>query len=558
MDPMIGIILIITPIVLAFVMLAVFKRAADTTGVVVWLLTLIFAIFLFQTNIGIGIISSLVGIIKSFPISLMVATSILMMTYMQESGALNRMIVFFKTLGGGSRPLQIMLISLGLGTFLVGIGATPVSMLPPVMLALGFSPLVAVALPAIGYDPLTTFALLGVPSQVFTNAYSDVSGSAIELWYAGGIFSMYMPLITTLIAVGMLWIAGGRALLFSREGLGLAALSGVTAGIIAIITNSSFVHSLFPTATVLTDVFAGAAVIFVLVAYTKMKGRPLISRDKLTAQDIQMEKQMSLKKSSIPWVILVILCLVATLIPFVYEFLFKQLDFVIPVWFDNTIQTPYFDVNLGINGIHTHVMWQAYTLMLIATLVSIPFLPHDRRTMKNTFTKFRARAPRPVLAAAIFFAMAEVMTMSGYYIDPLGNWAFPYDPSNNMIFLLSSVTSEVLGQMYPLIAAFIGLLGGFVSGSETSSIAMFTGYNYQTSVIIGANPIIVSASNGVGGGLASVLSPAKIQNAAAVIDEIGIEGEVLRYGVVIAVLITLVVAILTFLWAFGLIPFILI
>ena len=87
---------------------------------------------------------------------------------------------------------------------------------------------------------------------------------------------------------------------------------------------------------------------------------------------------------------------------------------------------------------------------------------------------------------------------------------------------------------------------------------MFTGYNYQTSVIIGANPVIVSASNGVGGGLASVLSPAKIQNAAAVIDEIGIEGEVLRYGVVIAVLITLVVAILTFLWAFGLIPFILI
>ncbi len=558
MDPTIGLILIIAPIAVAFVMLAVLKKAADTTGIVVWLLTLVFAIFAFQTDIMISLVASVVGIIKSFPISLMVATSILMMTYMQESGALGRMIVFFKTLGGGSKPLQIMLISLGLGTFLVGIGATPVSMLPPVMLALGFSPLVAVALPAIGYDPLTTFALLGVPVQVFTDVYSGVSGSPLELWYAGGIFSMYMPIITSLIAIGMLWIAGGRELLFSREGLGLAALSGITAGVVAIITNSSVVASLFPTATVLTNVFAGAAVILVLIGYTKAKGRPLINREKLTEYDKRIEGQMGLKKASIPWIILVVLCLAATLVEFIRVFLFDTLDFVIPVWPDNAIKTPYYDSTLGINGIHTHFMWQAYTLMLIATLVSIPFLRHDRVTLKNTFRKFKSRAPRPVLAAAIFFAMAEVMTRSGYYIDPLGNWAFPYDPTNNMIFLLASVTSQTLGQLYPLIAAFVGLLGGFVSGSETSTIAMFTGYNYQTSVIIGANPIVVSASNGIGGGLASVLSPAKIQNAAAVIDEIGIEGEVLRYGAVIAILITLFVAILTFLWAYAFIPLILI
>ena len=95
-----------------------------------------------------------------------------MITYMQEVGALQRIIVFFKTLGGGSRPMQILLISFGLGLFLVGIGATPTSMLPPVMLALGFNPMVAVALLSIGYDPLTTYALLGIPAVVFTDQYS--------------------------------------------------------------------------------------------------------------------------------------------------------------------------------------------------------------------------------------------------------------------------------------------------------------------------------------------------------------------------------------------------
>ena len=171
MDPLIGLILIILPIILAFVMLVFLHKAADVTGVIVWLVTVIIAIIAFQTDVTIALISSLAGIIKSFPISLMVATSILMITYMEETGALQRLIVFFKTLGGGSRPMQILMISFGLGLFLVGIGATPVSMLPPVMLALGFSPMVAVALPSIGYDPLTTFALLGVPAVVYHDQY---------------------------------------------------------------------------------------------------------------------------------------------------------------------------------------------------------------------------------------------------------------------------------------------------------------------------------------------------------------------------------------------------
>ena len=154
------------------------------------------------------------------------------------------------------------------------------------------------------------------------------------------------------------------------------------------------------------------------------------------------------------------------------------------------------------------------------------------------------------MAAAIFFAMAEVLNFSGWILSPTGTWLNPTDPvngldaTNNMIFLLASMTAG-LGLLSPLIAPFLGLLAGFISGSETSAIAMFTKYHIETSTIIGANAIVVSASNGIGGGLASVLSPAKIQNAAAVIDEIGIEGQVIRYGLVVALLMTWATAILT-------------
>jgi lactate permease len=532
MEALLGLLLIVLPIALALVMLVFLHRAADTTGVVVWLLTVVIAVFAFQTDFIIVLTASVAGIVKSFPISLMVATSILMMTFMQETGSLHRLVVFFKTLGGGSRPMQIMIISLGLGLFLVGIGATPVSMLPPVMLALGFSPLVAVALPAIGYDPLTTFALLGVPAVVFRDTYSQVSGVDIPLWQAGSVFSLYMPIITTGIAISMLWIGGGRQLIKSREGILLAVLCGVTAGVVSIVCNSAAVSQ-----TTLTDVFAGAAVLLVLFLYNKARGRPMVDKSVLTAEDGAVETSMSLKRAAIPWVILVILCLVTNLVPYIRGVLYTQLDVKIAVG-----SYP--------SAISTRVLWQAYTLMLIATLLSLPFFKRDRTTLHNIFAKFMKRAPRPVLAAAIFFAMAEVMNYSGYYFD-LNKWTFPSTtPTNNMIYLLATMTSETLGRGYPLTAAFLGLLAGFISGSETSAIAMFTKYHHEASTLIGANSIVVAASNGIGGGLASVLSPAKIQNAAAVIDQIGIEGRVIRYGAVVAILMTAVVAVMTMLWAF--------
>ncbi|MCK5240535.1 MAG: L-lactate permease, partial [Candidatus Thorarchaeota archaeon] len=185
-----------------------------------------------------------------------------------------------------------------------------------------------------------------------------------------------------------------------------------------------------------------------------------------------------------------------------------------------------------------------------ATLVSMPFFKNDKAVLKNTFNKFMKRAPRPVLAAAIFFAMAEVLNFSGFVPGAGGVWIFPTEPTNNMVYLLASLTSVTLGKAYPLTAAFLGLLAGFISGSETSAIAMFTNYHYQASTAIGANAVIVAASSGIGGGLASVLSPAKIQNAAAVIDQIGIEGQVIRYGAVVAILITAATAIMTMMWAF--------
>jgi len=175
----------------------------------------------------------------------------------------------------------------------------------------------------------------------------------------------------------------------------------------------------------------------------------------------------------------------------------------------------------------------------------MPFLKVNRQQLGLSLKKWWKRAPRPVFAAAIFFALAFVLNHSGKGSD----WQL-LASGHNMIAVVAAAAASVFGKFYPAIAPFFGLFGGFVSGSEASAIAMLTKLHLATAEKIGAYGILIAAASGIGGGLASVISPAKLQNAAASIDRIGEETKVIPVTFVIAFAITLVCAVLTLLWSY--------
>ncbi len=535
-----GIILILLPFVSALLLLTIAKWKADTTGFVMWIFVIILALTYFKTNAGVIFLASIAGFIKSYPIALMVCTSIFMITYMQKTGALDRIIIAFKTLGGeGKEPFQIMFINIGLGCFLVSIGATPVTMLPPIMVALGYSSMAAVALPAIGYDPLTTFALLAIPAVIFQSVISKLFGGLYpSLAECGFIFSLFMPIVTTGIAFGMMFIAGGKKLLFQKNTLIFASVGGVTAGGTSILVNGLAKLLANDGLVQLTGLIVGLFTCIMMLLLAKIMGYKIFDRSNLTEADLEIEKKMPLWKALMPWIILVVLCGVTNFVPQIHSYLFNTLAMNIKI--------------SGANPIPLRVFWNAWFWVIIATVISMPFLGVKKGILKDSLRTWAKRAIRPVFSAAIFFSIAFVMNWSGATgaIDSAtGLWIRL--PENNMITLLADISAIVFGNFYPLIVPFIGLLGGFVSGSETSAIAMFTQYQFTTGKNLGLldkSIVVLGAANGVGGGLASVLSPAKIQNATAVIDKQGIEGDVIKKTSPIALLMTTSVAVLTLCW----------
>jgi lactate permease len=513
---LVAVLLALSPVVLIFLLLTLRHMAADTAGLIGWLFTVAVAWLFFDTPPIVALQASLSGLVASLPIALVVATSILQVTVMLETGAIARVVALIKTVAPGQRVVQIMLINVGFGTVLTALGAVPVSILPPIMLALGYSSFAAISLPALGYDALTTYALLGIPVVVF----AGFVGQPME--EVGGYFARFMPVISTCIALGMVWLVGRWKLIW--QGLVPTVLAGLTAGLICIAMNALGLITL-------TGIAAGLGVILVMVVYLKATGQPLRDRAALDASDRAAEERLPLWAAVSPWLLLTLFALLvnAPFLPF-FDLTFYELALPLEI----------------IPGAPEKVrlFWQAYFWILVSTALALPFLKPTRRQLALSLQKWVQRAPRPVLAAAVFFAIAYVINHSGKGTD----WVLA-DPNNNMVHVLATAAASGLGRLYPLVAPFLGLIGGFISGSETSSIAMLTALHLDTAQRIGVQGLLIAAASGVGGGLASAISPAKLQNAAASIDRIGEESQVIRHTVVVVLAITAVAAVLTLLWA---------
>ncbi|MBC9783206.1 L-lactate permease [Heliobacterium chlorum] len=510
--------------ILVIVLLMTWKRiAADLSGMVGWVLAVLVAVLYFNTNVEASLRASLAGVVSSFPVSLMVLASILQITFMETTGALRRIAVFVKTLAPQDKAVQIMLLNVGAGTLLVSIGATPVSILPPILISLGYSTFVAVALPAIGFDALCTYALLGAPLVVF----ADLTGT--PLVQSAQVFSKFLPIISTMIGFAMLWIVGRMALI--KEGFIPCIIAGLTNGGVALAI--SYIPA-FSTGVVLTGVIAGFCTILMMLLYLKLTGKPIIDPSVLSREDQAIEKEMSLTKALSPWMILCTILIVTNFYPPIFDYLFKKLDMPLSIIPGQVIKT--------------RMVWNAYTWVLVSTLLSAFWLKPSAKAVGDTFSKWLKRALRPTFSAAIFFAIAFVMNNSG--MQPVdGTWKI-VDPASNMISILAQASASAFGNLYPFISGYLGLFGGFVSGSEASTIAMFTKYHMLTSKLLHVDPLIVIAATAIGGGLASVISPAKLQNAAATIDALGIESEVIRTAFVLSFLLTLVTAMLSLLFAY--------
>jgi lactate permease len=116
---------------------------------------------------------------------------------------------------------------------------------------------------------------------------------------------------------------------------------------------------------------------------------------------------------------------------------------------------------------------------------------------------------------------------------------------SGMSYTLGLAFAHYTGKAFPAVSPVIGWLGVFLTGSVTSSAALFGKLQQVTAVQIGINPVLTTSANLFGGVMGKLISPQSIAVACAATGLVGRETDIfrstLRYSVILLLFVIAVV-----------------
>lgn len=185
--------------------------------------------------------------------------------------------------------------------------------------------------------------------------------------------------------------------------------------------------------------------------------------------------------------------------------------------------------------------WQLRPLYLPGVLPFLPVALLSGVLYGLNWTETRniwRRAARQVLPAAITLvvsvSMAQIMIQSS--VNALGQLG--------MIQMLSRVVASAAGAALPLVTPWIGILGAFMTGSNTSSNILFSALQYRAAEELQLSRTIITALQSTSGGIGNLISVLNVAAIAGVTGITGREGDVIRKTLVPLLLYALWVGLL--------------
>jgi lactate permease len=171
----------------------------------------------------------------------------------------------------------------------------------------------------------------------------------------------------------------------------------------------------------------------------------------------------------------------------------------------------------------------------IISMILLGMKPADGlRAFKDTAVELR----RPVLSIGLVLAFAFVANYSGM--------------SSTLALVLAGT-----GAAFPFFSPLLGWLGVFLTGSDTSSNALFCSLQNTTAHQIGVSDTLMVAANTTGGVTGKMISPQSIAVACAATGLVGRESELFRFTLKHSLLFVVIVGVMTVLQAYmfpGMIP----
>jgi lactate permease len=507
------------PLICLFVLLGGFKMKAQWAALIALGVSMLVALIVYSMPVGQTALSASEGAAFGiFPIMWIVVTAIWVYNMTVATGHFAVLRRSFGAISTDQR-IQAVIVAFCFGALieaLAGFG-TPVAISAVMLMALGFQPIKAAAIALVANTAPVAFGAIAIPITTL----SEVTGLPQEdLGAMVGRQTPFLALVVPLILIGM--VDGRRGI---RQAWPVAVVGGLTFAL------GQFLCSNYISVE-LTDIVAALAATAAIVVFLRFWqpsepivaeapsgrfSRPAVAGSEVhdPAMEREIERRDDTKKDSTldvvraysPYMIIIAIFSIAQIGPIK--------DALAESPWTTTFEWPGLDVTSPdgepLDSLTFTFNWlpAAGTLMLISGLITMAVLGLSPARALRTFGETLKQLKWAIVTVAAVLALAYVMNQSGQTIT-LGLWA------------------AGAGDFFAFLSGLIGWLGVAVTGSDTSSNALFGALQVTAANDAGLSPTLLAAANSSGGVLGKMISPQNLAIGAAAVGLAGSEGDLFR------------------------------
>ena len=516
--------------------------------------------------------ATIAGVFTATEILWIVFGAILLLFTLKQSGAFDVINAGFSAISD-DRRVQVVLLVFLMGSFIEGAAGfgTPAAIVGPLLVGLGFPPLAAVVVALTGNLMAITFGAVGTPliiglEEVFSQNAAiqeaiQTQGmtvteyvSQVAVWAASihAIVGIVLPFIG--VAMMTRFFGEERSIKPALEVLPLTTFAW-----------ASFAVPYWLTAYYLGPTFPGllGAMIGLFITAGVLRAGYLLPDEewdfgpqadwpshwvgdiepgdstgggKAVAADggtvsARHEHGMSLGMAWLPYVLTAGLLVVTRIWDPLQSLLTSNLIFA---WNDI--------LGTGLSG-SFRTLYLPGAIFVFVSLVTYGLHGMNGGEIKSSW----AETIRKILPAviALWFAVATVQIMIN---------SGKAGELDSMLVILSDLTANAAGAIYPFFASLVGAFGAFIAGSNTVSDILFGTFQYNAAQNIGVSTQVVVGAQAVGGAIGNLIAIHNVVAALAVVGLVGQEGRVIRLELIPLAYYATATGVLTLVFAYVVAP----
>ena len=516
------------PIIFFFVALAVIRMKGYLAGTITVALALMVAIFFYNMPVAMALAATADGFLFGlWPIAWIIISAVFLYKVTVKTGQFEIIRASVVSITEDQR-LQMLLVGFSFGAFLegaAGFGA-PVAITAALLVGLGFNPLYAAGLCLITNTAPVAFGAMGIPIIVA----GQVTG--IDAFKIGAMAGRQLPLLSVIIPFWVIMIMDGwRGI---RETWPAILVCGGTFAVTQFLT-ANFIGPELPD---ITSALVSLISITVFLKFWKPKNIFRFTGQEVTIK-VENHAFGKIVKAWSPFAILTAFVTVWSLKPFKALFgkggdlAWTVINIPVPMLDKLVIKMPpIVNVPTPYAAVYSF-NWLAATgtAILLATIVSMLVLKMKPGEAIKTFGNTLSDLKLPIFSIGMVLAFAYIANYSGL--------------SATLALLLAGT-----GLAFPFFSPFLGWMGVFLTGSDTSSNALFCNLQANTAHQIGVSDTLMVAANSSGGVTGKMISPQSIAVACAAVGLVGRESDLFRFTLKHSLMLAGLVGVITTIQAY--------